>query len=171
MNKKFLLLPTFVLLLASCASVTSGTTQTISIVTPDAEEAKCELADSKSGRWYLPQSPGSVTVKKGDGPMTITCRKEKYKTAVVQVDEELAGATLGNIILGGGIGIFVDAASGAAQKYPDQVYVWMEPNKWSSAEKKQDWMDRKSAYEREQEEKRRREQEEAQASQNRSYVK
>ncbi len=35
---------------------------------------------------------------------------------------------MGNIILGGGIGILIDAASGAAQEYPSKVSVIMEPD-------------------------------------------
>jgi len=71
--------------------------------------------------------------------MSIVCKKDGYKPTVMSVDETITGATFGNIILGGGIGVLVDAASGAAQEYPDSVTVWMEPKEWGSVEEKLAW--------------------------------
>ena len=59
--------------------------------------------------------------------MVLTCEKNGFKKTTHSFDETLVGATLGNIILGGGIGILVDAVSGAAQEYPSKVSVIMEP--------------------------------------------
>jgi len=147
MKKLFALFAVSVL--AGCATVVSGTQQSVFIETPFAEGASCQLHDSKNGSWYLPSTPAAVTVLKGNGPMNITCKKSGYQTATVSADDEFAGATLGNIILGGGIGVFVDAASGAAQKYPDKIIVWMKPNKWSSTQQRKEWEDAKAAYEKE----------------------
>lgn len=138
------------LFLGGCSTIVSGTQQSVFIDTPFVEDAKCTLKDSKSGSWYLPATPGSATVTKGNGPMHIVCKREGYKTGQADVDDEFAGATLGNIILGGGIGILVDAASGAAQKYPDKIVVWMQPNSWKSALQKKEWEAAKAAYEAEQ---------------------
>lgn len=145
------------LLLSGCATIVSGSQQSLFIDTPDVEGAKCNLSDSKGGAWYLGNTPGSINVVKGNGPMNIVCKKDGYKTATISLEEDIAGATLGNVILGGGVGILVDAASGAAQKYPDKATVWMEPHRWSSASAKEDWKSRKAAYEaaREKEEKER----------------
>ncbi len=46
------------------------------IETPQLTGASCKLTDSKSGEWFLPSTPGSATVQKGNGPMNITCEKE-----------------------------------------------------------------------------------------------
>lgn len=110
-------------------------------------DASCELTDKKGGKWYAPSTPGTVTVRKGDGPMSIVCKKEGYKISTLSVDETLVGATFGNIILGGGIGVLVDAASGAAQQYPDQIIVWMEPEEWTSVEDKLAWLKNKQEHE------------------------
>lgn len=59
--------------------------------------------------------------------MALTCEAKGFKKTTNSFDETLVAATLGNIILGGGIGILVDAASGAAQEYPSKVSVLMEP--------------------------------------------
>ncbi len=79
--------------------------------------------------------------------MKIVCDKEKYKTATLEVAETFQGATLGNILIGGGVGIIVDAVSGAAQKYPDEVILWMEPEQWRSEEEKIQWFKAKDLYE------------------------
>lgn len=136
------------LITSGCATIVSGTGQSISVVTEkEVTGAKCKLTDSKGGTWYVPETPGTATVRKGDGPMTIVCEKDGYKTATLMIDETLAGATFGNIILGGGIGILVDSMSGAAQKYPDQFIIWMEPAEWDSENAKTDWLKEKAAYE------------------------
>lgn len=137
------------LALTGCATVVSGTQQSIFVETPFTEGASCTLQDSKHGNWYLQSTPASISVLKGNGPMNITCKKQGFQTASVSVEDEFAGATLGNIILGGGIGVFVDAASGAAQKYPDKVVIWMKPQKWASTAQRKEWEDAKAAYEKE----------------------
>lgn len=139
----FLLVP----ILSGCASIVSGNQQTLYIETPEVEGAECKLKDSKAGSWYLESTPDAVTVLKGNGPMNVKCTKKGYKTTVVSVNEGVSGATFGNIILGGGIGIFVDAATGAAQKYPDKIVLWMEPKTWKSSSAKKKWFAKKEAYE------------------------
>lgn len=133
--------------LSGCATITSGTSQAVNIVTEkDVQEAKCELTDKKGGKWFVPSTPGSATVRKGDGPLSIICKKNGYKTAKLMVDETLVPATFGNIILGGGIGILVDAASGAAQQYPDQILVWMEPEDFKTEQEKDVWLKEKQQH-------------------------
>jgi hypothetical protein len=133
--------------LGACATIVSGTFQTFFVETPHLTCAACRLSDSEQGIWYLPSTPGSVTVRKGYGPLHIVCEKDGYETTIVSVDEEFAPATLGNIVLGGAIGIFVDAASSAAQRYPDKVVVWMKPLRLASPEEGTAWEAAKRAYE------------------------
>ncbi len=144
--KKYLLPCLLAVTLSGCATIVSGSQQSIFIETPHVQDAECRLTDSKSGSWRLDETPGSVNVAKGNGPMNIVCSKKGYQTAVLQVEEEVAGATMGNIILGGGIGILVDAASGAAQKYPDNVILWLKPSSFKSAAAKKAWEDEQAQY-------------------------
>lgn len=134
-------------LLSGCATITSGTSQSVNVVTEkNVSEAKCELIDKKGGKWFIPSTPGSASVKKGDGPLSIICKKDGYITAELMVDETLVPATFGNILLGGGIGIIVDSVSGAAQQYPDQVLVWMEPEKFSTDLERDAWNQEKEKF-------------------------
>ena len=136
-----------ILILPACSTVVSGTTQPFTVLTAQTTGASCEMVDSKGARWTVTDTPGTQEITKGDGPLTVTCSKSGFKTASVVVEESFAGATLGNVILGGGIGIVVDAASGAAQEYPDEVTVWLEPNSFPSTAAKEAWFAKKEAYE------------------------
>ncbi len=141
-----LLLPAM-LLLQSCATVTTGTGQTITVVTErDVQGANCVLTDQENGEWKLTTTPGDVTVTKGGGPMTVVCRKEGYRDGSVLVDEDVVGATYGNILIGGVIGIAIDAASGASQNYPEVITIWMKPVRWESLEERIEWLRQKRVY-------------------------
>lgn len=144
--KQFLLVAS-VAALGACSTITTGTSQPFTVKTANLEGAKCDLVDSKGTRWTISDTPGTREITKGDGPLTVTCSKSGYKTASVDVAEYFAGATLGNILIGGGIGLIVDAASGAAQEYPDEVTLWLEPKTFSSAAAKDAWFAKKDVYE------------------------
>lgn len=132
---------------SGCAIITTGTDQGIRVVTEkNVTGASCTLVDSKGNRSFIPRTPGTTYVPKGDGPLIITCAKPGYKSATLEVDEGTAGATMGNVILGGGIGIIFDAASGAAQRYPDQVVIWMEPEDWPDEASRLQWEEEKRTY-------------------------
>ena len=146
----FIILLNFIGALTGCATITTGTDQSVTVVTEkNVSGAKCELTDSQEGKWFVNNTPGTVSVRKGNGPMTLICKKEGYLDTTISVEEVIAGATLGNLLLGGGIGILIDAASGSAQRYPDQIIVWMEPEEWESVALQQEWEKEKQAYEEE----------------------
>ena len=130
-----------------CAIITTGTDQGIRVVTEkDVVGASCTLVDSEGNRSFIPRTPGTTYMTRGNAPMTITCKKTGYKTTILEIDESISGATLGNVILGGGIGIIFDASSGAAQRYPDNVVIWMEPEKWPDENAKLRWEEERRAY-------------------------
>jgi hypothetical protein len=129
-----------------CATIVSGTSQSILVDTPHLKEASCRLTDSSGNNYSLASTPGFVTVQKGDGPMSIVCEKKGYEDGVLSVEEMVVGSTFGNILLGGGIGILVDAASGAAQEYPPTIVVWMKPYIFASKTEEEKWHDDKKKY-------------------------
>ena len=134
-------------LISGCATITTGTDQGIRVVTEkDVIGASCTLMDSKGNRSYIPRTPGSTYMTRGNAPLVITCTKPGYKSTTLEIGEDVAGATMGNIILGGGIGIIFDASSGAAQRYPDKVVIWMEPEEWPDENSKLQWEEERRAY-------------------------
>lgn len=113
------------LALAGCATIIKGTTQSVSIDTPPVEGAHCTLVNSE-GTWYI-TSPGSVVVHKTKNDLNVTCTKEGYQDAAVVVASHFNGATVGNVIAGGLIGVGIDAASGANYEYAPATSIPMLP--------------------------------------------
>jgi hypothetical protein len=115
-------------MLSGCASVLSGGTQSVTVVTPNVEGANCSLTDSLGRIWYIKETPGSAVVRKGDGPITVICQKDGYAKATGLLKEKIAGASYGNLALGPAapIGYFVDSLSGSTQKYNPVLEINLE---------------------------------------------
>ncbi len=139
--KKLLMAAGAAALLAGCTSILIGTDQTVSVTTPNLTGAACKLRDSKKGRWYLPSTPGRVTVPRGRGPLSVTCEKAGYQTTTVSVEgrvapNEIAGALPLAVVAGAagfGTSLIVDGASGAIAQYPDEIIVPMRSSAVASA--------------------------------------
>ena len=123
---QILLLSFSVIVVSGCASMISGTNQSLSVSTTHCPGATCQLKNSK-GTWYV-TAPGSVTVHRGYGDMTVMCKKEGFPDATAQVASATKIATAAN--LGWGVflpvGAGVDAATGAAYDYPAEIIVTMD---------------------------------------------
>jgi len=106
----------FTFLVAGCASITKGTTQVVSINTPGVSGATCILSSSSVGTKTV-VTPAAVTLEKGQDAVIVRCSKECYEDGVGTIASNMEGMTAGNIILGGVVGLGVDAATGAMNKY------------------------------------------------------
>lgn len=108
--------------ITGCASIVSGNNQSISISTAPTERATCSLENDK-GKWFISQTPGSVTVHRSFRDLQITCKKEGAGKGSMRVKSSTQEIVLGNILIGGVIGAGVDVASGAAYRYPQTIIV------------------------------------------------
>lgn len=113
--------------LTGCASIVSGTSQIVSVETLHASGnvagATCKLQNDK-GVYYV-TTPGTVSVHRAYGDMSVTCEKAGFDPGLATVKSSTKGMVAGNILLGGFIGAGVDAASGAAYDYPALFQVMM----------------------------------------------
>jgi hypothetical protein len=116
---------TAALMLSGCATVTEGKSDPLAITTVPVDGAKCTLKNGV-GTWYL-TTPGSVEIHKSKTDLEITCTKPGYQDAHVTLESHLEGWTFGNLILGGVIGIGVDAASGAMNHYQKALQITLYP--------------------------------------------
>jgi len=111
------------IVLTSCASITTGGNQSLSVHTDPEKGANCELSNNK-GTYYIHNTPGTVTVKKAYGDMTVLCRKGD-KSNVVKVKSSTIIMNAGNIIFGLGafVGLAVDVGTGSGYEYPTLIHV------------------------------------------------
>lgn len=111
--------------LAGCATAIKGSTQEVRIGVNGPSEATCK-ASNGSGAWTV-KAPGTVKVERSSGALHVTCQAPGYRDDTRVLSSEFNGATAGNILLGGLIGIAIDAASGANYSYPESVQLTLEP--------------------------------------------
>lgn len=112
--------------LGACSSIVEGTSQEI-VVNTNPGGADCALIREGIVIGRVNPTPGAVTIKKTKHDITIKCDKDGFEQATYFNKSGAAGATFGNIILGGGIGWAIDSASGADNKYDSPVNITMVP--------------------------------------------
>jgi hypothetical protein len=120
--------PLLMIVLGGCASVSRGTTENISIASTPAG-ARADVAGTE-----IPSScvtPCTVQVKRSDD-IVVTLSKEGFEPQVIPLTKEVSGSGgagfAGNLLLGGVVGMGVDAATGAALDHkPNPVIVTLQP--------------------------------------------
>lgn len=110
------------LLITGCASITTGQNQSVSVSTTPVGGATCSLENNK-GKWYIPSTPGSVTVHRSYNDLKINCEKKGYRKSMKSIASSTKAMAFGNVLFGGVIGAGVDVASGAAYDYPTDILV------------------------------------------------
>ncbi|MEP0709518.1 MAG: hypothetical protein ABJL17_16450 [Parvibaculum sp.] len=118
--------------LSACSSIIEGTSQEITVNTnPDG--ADCSLVREGVSIARINPTPGAATIKKTKYDISIECTKAGYSKATFLNHSDVAGATVGNVILGGGVGWAIDSASGADNKYETPVNITLVPEIQESA--------------------------------------
>lgn len=111
-------------LLTGCASVVGSKLQPVTVQTiSDGKPvvgAGCTLIND-AGKWFI-TSPGSTTVQKSTGDLSVNCLKDGAAGQETIVSKS-NGAVWANILVGGGIGYVVDRSTGAGFDYPGNITV------------------------------------------------
>ena len=131
MNKfRFAIFTLIFSLLTGCATIISGTSQVINVKAIDKQtqqvipHAKCTLSNSKGVNYPVYGNPGSVSVAREYGGLQATCTAKGYVQTGVGVGESFNAWTLVDVIFWPSF--LVDAATGAAKKYPSYITVLMQ---------------------------------------------
>ena len=115
-------------MLGGCASVSRGTTETISVAsTPSGAEAVISGLDAP----MTCITPCAVVAKR-NADISMTIQKPGFEPQVVQLTKDIpatgAAGFAGNLLLGGLVGMGVDAVTGAATDHkPNPVIVTLQP--------------------------------------------
>lgn len=114
--------------LAGCASMISGTSESVQVSTvPAGAVCVLERGGLVVGQVY---APGSVTVKKSKDPINVHCNKEGYYETDQVCNVGACGWVAGNIVwglIGAPIGVITDVSTGAVNDYDDSVTVVLQP--------------------------------------------
>lgn len=119
----------------SCATITRGVHEKLS-VTSDPSGANVSLSTGEKGI-----TPTKFVKMRRTEPFSVTVSKPGYVSQTVRVESKLGGtggaAMAGNVILGGAIGMGVDAGTGAYNSlYPNPVAVTLVPTGKSKTTKR-----------------------------------
>jgi hypothetical protein len=116
---------------SGCATITTGDSQQVSLQAQAAdgqpvEKAECTLQNDK-GSWKA-EAPAIVTIRRSAQDLTVQCKKEGLADGFLRAVSRVKAAMFGNVLVGGGIGAFVDHTTGSAYNYPDDLPVKMGQN-------------------------------------------
>jgi len=119
-------------LVAGCATITTGSNDTVTIDT-EPSGAACILTRGVKQVGAVNPTPGSLEVPKSQDDLTVRCDRAGYLTSQGTIASGFQAMTLGNLILGGVVGLVVDAASGAMTRYEDGVKITMIPESFPTS--------------------------------------
>lgn len=115
------------LFVTGCASIMEGGDQIVNVQTTGCEDygtIQCTVVNDDGSSVLT--APASVSVEKDKDALTVSCQsKDGLAKGEKIVESSYEAMNAGNILLGGVIGIGVDAATGAMWKYPSSIIVPM----------------------------------------------
>jgi phosphoketolase len=125
--RTFMVVGLSALVLSACATIVKGTTQAVALNTPGVPGAQCTLSSPAIGTKIV-VTPAQLTLDKAADNIQVICKKECYQDGVGIIPSHTEAMAAGNIIAGGIIGLGVDAASGAMNKYNADNQIAMVPD-------------------------------------------
>ena len=108
--------------LTACATVTTGTEESLLIAT-DPPGASCELTRKGQIIAVADSTPTSVTLEKSQYDVFVNCTKDGHLSGMTVLSSTVEAMTLGNLVIGGLVGVGIDAASGAMHRYPESITI------------------------------------------------
>lgn len=124
-SKRYFLACTAVLFLpflASCSTLTDGSTQRVSFKTIGAENAYCDILLGDHGYKYSVHPPQTISIQRSRKPMFIACTAPGNRAKDAVIESGIANtAYLNTLTLG--LTLPWDASTGAMYEYPEEVVI------------------------------------------------
>src|SRR5262245_29312798 len=114
---------------SGCATIVKGSSQSL-LVQTNPPGGSCELSRGGKTIATVDPTPGTVTIEQSKHDISVTCKKQGHVDTTATLPSSLQGWTLGNIVLGGLIGIAVDAGTGAINDYQPEVLLTLMPERF-----------------------------------------
>jgi hypothetical protein len=109
--------------LAGCATMITGSTQTIHIAS---NEANVKVTVQPGN--LIATAPSALTLKRNESGYRLRFEKEGFESVDVRLSSGTNGWVFGNLLIGGIIGLAVDYSNGAAYTLsPDSVTANLKP--------------------------------------------
>lgn len=122
MFRAFILIPALGLV-AGCATMTQGTSQDISVLTPGVEGATCVVANERGAVIAQVSASGRVRIAKSRRPLAVRCEKPGFRSGQAELKPSMSSRARVQAPLG----YAVDGLSGAMWSYPPEVSVGLAP--------------------------------------------
>lgn len=117
--------------LPACATITTGTSQSIAVLT-EPPGASCTLSRDGGVIAVVNPTPGTASVSKSTRDIMVNCTRPGHLPGIASHAAQFQGMTVGNVLIGGLIGFGIDAASGALSYYPANLTLALAPDSFSS---------------------------------------
>lgn len=109
-------------LLASCSTITNGSTQQVSFKSVGADDVSCDILIGANDYKYSVRPPNSIWVQRSRKPMFIACTAPGNRTKNVVVESGITNTAYLNTLTAGTT-LAVDAETGAMYSYPEEVII------------------------------------------------
>jgi len=113
--------------LPACATIVSSPSQDVAVLT-EPPGAACTLARNGAPVGAVLATPGTVRIGRSARETTVACTRDGHQPAQAALPPGFNPWFLGNILLGGIVGIVVDVSTGAVNRYPDEVRLALAAN-------------------------------------------
>ncbi len=107
--------------LSGCSTMMDGVLQDVTVETPGALGALCDL--STETMRYKVRPPQTIKINKTKGPMTVRCLAPGNREKVITVESKVPESVMLNVTTGILAGIAYDKHSGAIYEYPEKIIV------------------------------------------------
>ena len=112
------------LVLAGCATVIGSPEQSVTVRTQCKQQVfqrRC-LASNDKGSWSF-VTPATLSIPRSSEPLALQCESGLFDGSLEPVSAQPSIETLGNIVLGGLLGLAVDVNNDRAFAYPSEINI------------------------------------------------
>jgi hypothetical protein len=107
-------------LLSGCGTIVDSPNQMVSVQTPGATGARCDI--HAMNIHYVAYPPQNIMIRRMQEPLTVTCDAPGNRSKTIVIRSRMNGDSMGNFF-NLGLGVPYDQVSGALYQYPDVVTV------------------------------------------------